>query len=157
MDFRVFFKTTPQKHRVRIETRWTLGLCYTWCHPWWICSCPVRCLEWHMEFDCIGFWSFEPCHEIMVLFVLRKLTLQTRMRSHPVRVMSDCWSDTSSTSILHVCEQRRFCRLWHVIRTIISWAGYFCFSLFRVWIFLPAIYLLTVQLLLVAFERLNAP
>ena len=26
---------------------------------------------------------FEPCHEIMALFVLRKLILQTRMRSHP--------------------------------------------------------------------------
>ena len=25
----------------------------------------------------------EPCHEIMVLFVLRKLILQTRMRNHP--------------------------------------------------------------------------
>ena len=28
--------------------------------------------------------SYEPCHEIMALFVLRKLILQTRMRSHPV-------------------------------------------------------------------------
>ena len=27
---------------------------------------------------------FEPAHEIMVLFVLRKLILQTRMRGHPV-------------------------------------------------------------------------
>ena len=27
---------------------------------------------------------FEPSHEIMELFVLRKLILQTRMRSHPV-------------------------------------------------------------------------
>ena len=26
----------------------------------------------------------EPAHEIMVLFVLRKLILQTRMRSHPM-------------------------------------------------------------------------
>ena len=26
----------------------------------------------------------EPAHEIMALFVLRKLILQTRMRSHPV-------------------------------------------------------------------------
>ena len=26
----------------------------------------------------------EPCHEIMVLSVLRKLILQTHMRSHPV-------------------------------------------------------------------------
>ena len=28
--------------------------------------------------------SFEPAHEIMVLFVLRKFILQTRMRRHPV-------------------------------------------------------------------------
>ena len=32
---------------------------------------------------------FEPAHEIMVLFVLRKLILQTRMRSHPVGL--DVW------------------------------------------------------------------
>ena len=28
--------------------------------------------------------SSEPCYEIMVFFILRKLVLQTRMRSHPV-------------------------------------------------------------------------
>ena len=32
---------------------------------------------------------FEPVHEIIVLFVLRKLILQTRMRSHPVG--QDVW------------------------------------------------------------------
>ena len=32
---------------------------------------------------------YEPSHEIMVLFVLRKLILQTRMRSHPVGL--DVW------------------------------------------------------------------
>ena len=32
---------------------------------------------------------FEPCHEIMILFVLHKLILQTRMRSHPVGLVSD--------------------------------------------------------------------
>ena len=36
----------------------------------------------------------------MALFVLRKLILQTRMRSY----MSDFWSGPLSTSILHVCE-----------------------------------------------------
>ena len=30
------------------------------------------------------FSPFEPAHEIMVLFVLRKLILQTRMHSYPV-------------------------------------------------------------------------
>ena len=29
-------------------------------------------------------WIFEPSHEIVALFVLRKLILQTHMRSHPV-------------------------------------------------------------------------
>ena len=33
--------------------------------------------------------SNEPSHEIMVLFVLRKLILQTRVRSHPLRL--DVW------------------------------------------------------------------
>ena len=28
--------------------------------------------------------TLEPTHEIMVLFVLRKLIFQTRMRNHPV-------------------------------------------------------------------------
>ena len=71
----------------------------------------------------------------MVLFVLCKLILQTRMRSHPVGL--DIWfrSDLSFTSILHVWKQRR---LWQgcaglpepslvacVISTIISWAGSF--------------------------------
>ena len=32
---------------------------------------------------------YEPSNEIMVLFVLRKLILQTRMRSHPGRL--DVW------------------------------------------------------------------
>ena len=34
-------------------------------------------------------WVFEPAHEIMVLFVLRKLILQTHMRSLPVGL--DVW------------------------------------------------------------------
>ena len=42
--------------------------------------------------------TFEPCHEIMVLFVLRKLILQTSMRSHPVELDVWCLVDTSSTS-----------------------------------------------------------
>ena len=29
---------------------------------------------------------FEPAHEIMALFVLRNLILQTRMRSHPAEL-----------------------------------------------------------------------
>ena len=47
----------------------------------------------------------EPSHEIMALFILRKLILQTRMRSHPVGL--DVWLAPSSTSVLYVCEQRK--------------------------------------------------
>ena len=35
-------------------------------------------------YDCLASKAFEPAHEIMALFVLRKLILQTRMRIHPV-------------------------------------------------------------------------
>ena len=47
----------------------------------------------HVETLWLTQWSFlilfEPCHEIMVLFVLRKLNLQMRMNSHPVGL--DVW------------------------------------------------------------------
>ena len=98
----------------------------------YICFLPfvINCL--HLSFS---HWKFmrlliEPCHEIMVLFILRKLILQTQISSHPVGL--DVWFlvDLLSTSILHVCEQQR---LWRdcsdallvacVISTIISWAG----------------------------------
>ena len=37
---------------------------------------------------------FEPAHESMVLFVLRKLNLQTHMRSHPIGLDIWFWSDS---------------------------------------------------------------
>ena len=43
----------------------------------------------------------EPAHEIMVLFVLRKLIIQTRMRSQLVGLDVWFWSDPTSASILH--------------------------------------------------------
>ena len=43
------------------------------------------------------------------LFVLRTLIPKTCMCSHPVQLDVRFWSDPSSTSILHVCEQQR---LW---------------------------------------------
>ena len=42
-----------------------------------------------VKLQCSSFRIFEPCHEIMVLFVLSKLILQMRMRSHPVGL--DIW------------------------------------------------------------------
>ena len=78
----------------------------------------------------------EPSHEIMVLFVLRKLILQNRMRSHPVGL--DVWYLVSPFVYLHTSCVRtakalgrlRGCAgssepllVAYVISTIISWAG----------------------------------
>ena len=41
-------------------------------------------LAWRGNHMSSGVTPNEPAHAIMVLFVLRKLILQTRMRSHPV-------------------------------------------------------------------------
>ena len=82
-------------------------------------------------FLCCG--TTEPAHEIMVLFVFHKRILQTPMHSHPGGLDVYFWSDPSSTSILHMCEQQRLWRdcagspetslVAYVISTIISWAG----------------------------------
>ena len=78
----------------------------------------------------------------MALFVLRKFILQTRMCSHPVGLDVWFYVDHFSSSILHVCEQRRLWRdcadtqairavspepslVAYVISTLISWAGSF--------------------------------
>ena len=46
----------------------------------------------------------EPCHDIMVFFILRKRVCAAIQWGW----LSDFWSDLSSTSILYVCELRRF-------------------------------------------------
>ena len=89
-----------------------------------------------------SFW-IEPCHEIMVLFVLLKLILQTRMRSHPVGLdrcligpfiyfHTSCVRTAKAVMRLHGCEgsgdctdaqahlSLRWSPMWS---TIISWAG----------------------------------
>ena len=78
----------------------------------------------------------EPSHEIMALFVLRKLILQTRMRSHPVGL--DVWCLVGPIVYFHtlcVRTAKALARLRgyagspepslvaYVISTIISWAG----------------------------------
>ena len=80
--------------------------------------------------------SNEPSHEIMTLFVLRKLILQTRMRSHPVRL--DLWFLVGPFVNFHTLRERKAKALARlrgcagspepslvafVINTIISWAG----------------------------------
>ena len=80
----------------------------------------------------------EPCDEIMVLFILHKLILQTHMRSHPVGL--DVWFLVRPFVYVHtLCVQTekalvrlRGCAgspepslVTYVISTIISWAGSF--------------------------------
>ena len=87
---------------------------------------------------CITRSAFEPSHEIMVLSVLRKLILQTHMRSHPVGL--DVWFFVGPFVYFHtLCVQTlkalvrlRECAglpepslVAYVISTISSWAGSF--------------------------------
>ena len=80
--------------------------------------------------------KIEPSHEIMVLFVLRKLIPQTRMRSHPVGL--DVWFLVGPFVYFHTFWGRtakalarlRGCAgspepllVAYMIRTITSWVG----------------------------------
>ena len=82
---------------------------------------------------------FEPAHEIMVLFVLRKLIFQTRLRGHPVGL--DVWFLVGLFVYFHTVRiakalaRLRGCTgspepslVAYVISTIISWAGSFHIS-----------------------------
>ena len=82
--------------------------------------------------------SFEPTHEIMILFVLHKLILQKHMRSHPVGLdvwflvglfiyfHTSCVRTTKSLARLHGCAGSPEPSLVaFVISTIISWDGSF--------------------------------
>ena len=101
-----------------------------------------------MSFITLFVLPIEPAHEIMVLCVLRKLILQTRMRSHPVGL--DVWRLVGLFIYFHTV------RLWtakalarqhrcvgspepsllaYVISTIISWAGSYCMPEFMVEIY----------------------
>ena len=57
----------------------------------------------YMTMSKSGISPFEPAPEIMALFVLRKLILQNACAA----VQWGLWSDPLSTSVLHVCKQRR--------------------------------------------------
>ena len=84
---------------------------------------------------CEQHYIYELCHEIMVVFILRKLILQiqTRMHIHPEGEMSDIWSAlhllpcirTAKALVrLHGCAGLPEPSLVaYVIRTIISWVG----------------------------------
>ena len=107
----------------------------------WIASEPLNILLGNV-------WSVnEPSHEIMALFVLRKLILQTRMRSHPVGLdvwflvgpfdyfHTSCGRTVKALARLHGCAgSPKPSPVVYVISTIISWASsnydsvYICFQ-----------------------------
>ena len=68
-------------------------------------------------------YIIKPTHGIMALIALRKLNLQTRMRSNPLTLHVWFWVSTSSTSILYVCQQRRLfaIRLCDKYHNLMSW------------------------------------
>ena len=93
---------------------------------------------WHKEDDKkeTQIKTYEPSHEIMVLFVLRKLILQTRLRSHPVGLDVGILVGPFvyfHTSCVRTAKALARLRGWagspepslvaYVISTIISWAG----------------------------------
>ena len=80
--------------------------------------------------------KYEPCHEIMALFILRKFVLQTRMRSYPVGLDARffigpfVYFHTSCVRTAKALARLRRCAgspkpslVTYVISTIISWAG----------------------------------
>ena len=77
----------------------------------------------------------EPCHEIMVLFVLRKLILQTRIRSHPVGL--DVWfvgpfvylmwpANSDGSGEMHRLAWAFADRLCDNYHNLMSWPNYYC-------------------------------
>ena len=88
---------------------------------------------WHVR---VELKNKEPSHEIMVLFILPKLILQIRMRSHPVgldvwffvgpfvNVLTSCMQTAKALARLRGCAGSPEPSLVaYVISTIISWAS----------------------------------
>ena len=86
----------------------------------------------------------EPCHEIMVLFILHKFILQTCMRSHPVGldvrfvVGPFVYFHTLCVRTVKALARLRGCAgspepslVAYVISTIISWAGSNVFQIMK--------------------------
>ena len=80
----------------------------------------------------------QPCHEIMAFLSSVNSFLKRACVAIQWGYMSDFWSDSSSTSILHVCEQRRLwrdcadaqarlclrCHLCDKYHNLMSWLNY---------------------------------
>ena len=110
----------------------------------WAANALIRLCGYTASFKFLLYWvhmsfpSFEPAHEIMALFVLCYLILQSRMRSHPVG--QDVWFLVGPCVYSHTLCVRKTMALArlrgcaglpepslvaHAISTIISWAGSF--------------------------------
>ena len=100
--------------------------------------------------------KYEPCHEIMVLSVLRQLILQTHMCSHPVGLdvwflvwpfiyfHTSCVRTAKALAKMHGCAgSPEPLLVTYAIRIIISWAGSYGYA--WVWLkkvsFLPDFFL----------------
>ena len=107
-------------------------------HELEFCSHSVACIQtgtnriMGIQFTPFNRTTFEPCHEIMALFDLRKLILQTRMRIYLMEL--DVWffgrTHTSCVRTAKALARLRGCAgslepslVAYVINTIISWAG----------------------------------
>ena len=101
----------------------------TWIFLLWV--------EWHLSSIHFNI-KFEPAHEILALFILHKLILQTRMRSHPVGLEvsfmvgpfvyfhTSCERTVKALARLHGCTGSPEPSLVaYVISTIILWDGLF--------------------------------
>ena len=101
-----------------------------------IVSVPDHCLSFYSERKQSPEKVNGPADEIMVLFILRKLILQTSMRSHPVGLVvwflvgSFVYHHTSCVWTAKVLARLCGCAgssepslVAYVISTIISWAG----------------------------------
>ena len=123
---------------------------HAYCMIWAFVSCPLSLIlsmwflynEVQCTLDVAMFINiFEPSHEIMVVFVFRKLILQTHMHSYPVGL--DIWFlfgpfinfHTLCVRTAKALARLRGCRgspepslVAYVISTIVSWAGSFFIS-----------------------------
>ena len=94
--------------RIWAETLWTevgsanSSATRTLLWPYWVAV--------HVHWRERWYTKYKPSHEIMVLFVLCKLILQTRMRSHPVGL--DVWSLVRPFGYFHTSCVRTPKRLW---------------------------------------------
>ena len=87
---KAWFLGYPLSAQQRLWSDWAnaqADLSLRWTHSHFVGFVMRRLkLLWHLKSEKLIWWIwwFEPSHEIMVPFVLRKLVLQTRIRSHPM-------------------------------------------------------------------------